>query len=73
MNAVIPILTIRLDGHDRAVPAGTTLAALVIALGHEPLAVTTAVNAEFVPRAARDSRLLRSGDAVLFFQPIVGG
>ena len=73
MNAAKPIVTVRLDGHDRAVPAGTTIAELVTALGHAPQAVTTAVNAEFVPRAARDSRLLRSGDAVLCFQPIVGG
>ncbi|HET6598323.1 MAG TPA: sulfur carrier protein ThiS [Burkholderiaceae bacterium] len=73
MTAAAPVITVRLDGHDHPVPAGTTLAALVLALGHEPEALTTAVNGEFVPRHARDSCLLRCGDAVLFFHPIVGG
>ena len=67
-----PECLIHLDGQPRAVTAGTTLAQLVAALGHEPQAVSTAVNGEFVARTARE-RLLAQGDQVLLFQPIVGG
>lgn len=63
---------IELDGRPHAVPSGSTLAELVAALGHAPEAVTTAVNGEFVARGARE-RMLHSGDAVVLFQPIVGG
>ena len=65
-------LTIQLDGQPREVAAGTTLAQLVAALGHEEKAVSTAVNGEFVARTAR-ARVLAAGDVVLLFQPIVGG
>jgi sulfur carrier protein len=54
------------------VPAGTTLAEVVAALGHEPQAVSTAVNEQFVPRGAR-GQALAEGDSVMLFQPIVGG
>ncbi|MDO5291024.1 MAG: sulfur carrier protein ThiS [Pseudomonadota bacterium] len=63
---------IQLDGQPHAVAFGTTLADLVAALGHAPEAVSTALNGEFVARAARQ-RVLAEGDAVLLFQPIVGG
>jgi len=66
-------LVIRLDGRPHAVPAGSTLAALVETLGHAPDAVATAVNGDFVPRGQRAAQQLRADDAVLFFQPITGG
>jgi sulfur carrier protein len=66
-------VTVLLDGQPHAVPAGCTLAMLVAMLGHPPAAVTTAVNECFVPRGQREQHLLRDGDAVLLFQPIVGG
>lgn len=66
-------LTIQLDGQPRTLAAGSTLAALVEQLGHAPEAVSTAVNGDFVPRGARAERMLGEGDAVLLFQPIVGG
>lgn len=69
----IATITVQLDGAPREVAAGTTLAALMQALGHAPLAMGTAINGDFVPRAQRDQRVLQSGDVVLFFQPIVGG
>ena len=65
-------LTIQLDGQPRMLANGTTLVDLVAALGHTPEAVSTAVNGEFVARGAR-GRVLANGDAVLLFQPIVGG
>ncbi|WP_431777362.1 sulfur carrier protein ThiS [Ottowia caeni] len=67
-----PAVMIKLDGQAREVLAGTTLAQLVAALGHEEKSVSTAVNGEFVARSAR-SRELLEGDTVLLFQPIVGG
>ena len=65
-------LHILLDGLPHAIPAGSTLADVVASLGHAPEAVSTAVNGEFVARHAR-ARVLAEGDAVLLFQPIVGG
>lgn len=73
MSIPAPCVTVQLDGHDHCLPVGTTLAAFVLALGHEAQAVTTAVNGDFVPRPARESCVLRSSDSVLIFQPIVGG
>ena len=66
-------VTLQLDGQPHRVAAGTTLAQLVEQLGHAPERVSTAVNGEFVARGARAGRLLGEGDAVLLFQPIVGG
>ena len=65
--------TITVNGEPRSVDAGATLADLVTALGATPQALATAVNGEFVPRAARASVQLREGDAVFTFQPITGG
>jgi len=64
---------VRLDGRPHEVPDGSTLAALVTALGHAPNAVTTAVDGQFVPRDQREAHVLQAGAAVLLFQPIVGG
>jgi sulfur carrier protein len=55
------------------VPAASTLAALVESLGHAPNKVSTAVNGLFVARGQRQACVLQEGDAVLLFQPIVGG
>ncbi|WP_298437761.1 sulfur carrier protein ThiS [Ottowia sp.] len=66
-------VTVQLDGQPRRLPAGTTLAQLVEQLGHAPQGVSTAVNGEFVARGQRAQRTLGEGDAVLLFQPIVGG
>lgn len=68
-----PTLHIQLDGAPHALPAGSTLADVVAQLGHAPDAVSAAVNGAFVARAARSGCVLREGDAVLLFQPIVGG
>ncbi len=68
----IPAVTIQLDGQPTKLAEGSSLAQLVAALGHEEKAVSTAVNGGFVARTARD-RVLKEGDAVILFQPIVGG
>ena len=66
-------LEITVNGEPRTVEDSATLADLVGALGQAPQALATAVNGEFVPRAARASVQLRAGDAVFTFQPITGG
>ena len=66
-------ITVQLDGQAHPLPRGTTLAQLLDQLGHAPDRVSTAVNGEFVARGARAARVLAEGDAVLLFQPIVGG
>ena len=66
-------ITVVLDGRPRELPPGTTLAELVEQLGHSPETVATAVNGRFAPRGLRGARVLQSGDAVLLFQPLVGG
>jgi sulfur carrier protein len=73
MNTTAESITVLLDGEPRALPQGCTLAMLVASLQHAPTAVTTAVNGAFVPRGQREQHLLQEGDAVLLFQPIVGG
>jgi sulfur carrier protein len=73
MNTVAEIITIALDGQPHPLLAGTTLAALVEQLGHPDNAVSTAVNGQFVARAARSGHVLEESDQVLLFQPIVGG
>lgn len=66
-------IAIRLDDEPLTLPASTSLAALVTQRGLAPQDVATAVNGDFVPRSAREQRLLAAGDQVLFFQPIPGG
>ena len=66
-------LQITLNGEPRTIAEGETLADLVAALGQPPQALATAVNGEFVARAARAETRLRDGDAVFTFQPITGG
>lgn len=66
-------LQITLNGEPRTVAEGDTLADLVAALGQPPQALATAINGEFVARAARAATPLKEGDAVFTFQPITGG
>lgn len=74
MNArPTPTIAVLLDGRPHTLAAGTGLAELVAELGHAPNAVSTAVNGVFVARGQRAACALQEGDAVLLFQPIVGG
>lgn len=66
-------ITVRLDGRNQELPAGSSLADLVELLGHAPTAVATAVDGRFVPRERRAGEILQDRQAVLLFQPIVGG
>ncbi len=68
-----PAIAVTVDGSVHTLPASSTVADLVSALGIAPPSVATAVNGEFVARAARGARRLRDGDRVYFFRPITGG
>jgi len=69
----LTLVALTLDGKPHSVAAGSTLGALVESLGHAPTKVSTAVNGMFVARGQRGEHVLQEGDAVLLFQPIVGG
>lgn len=66
-------VAITVNGERREVPAGETIASLLAQLNIAPQHTATALNGEFVPRARRAAAVLRTGDAVTCFQPIVGG
>jgi len=70
MTAPIDIL---LDGQVRCVAEGSSLQQLMDELGLQPADAGTAVNGQFVPRAARAEHHLQPGDSVLLFRAIVGG
>ena len=72
-SALPPSIPLHLDGQPHAVAPGTTLQGLLASLDNLPAAVATSVNGVFVPRTQRAACVLQAGDAVLLFQPIVGG
>lgn len=65
--------TVTVNGTPHVVSEATTLGTLLAQLGQQTDGVATAVNGEFVPRAARVDRQLGAGDAITCFSPIVGG
>lgn len=65
--------TLRLNGRELPCPPGTTLQDLLAREGLQPERVATALNARFVPRAARADTPLQAGDEVSTFEAIVGG
>ena len=67
------MIAIRLNNETLQMDDGATLAALVARMDKAPAALATAVNGDFVPRDARDQRVLRDGDQVMTFEPITGG
>ena len=66
-------VTVNVDGETQTLRVDTSVAELLARLGHEPESVAVAVNGEFVPRASRCNHVLRDGDQVTCFKPIVGG
>ena len=66
-------ILVSLDGQQQQVPAATALADLLARLSLAPESVATALNGQFVAREARAQALLKDGDQVLLFKPIVGG
>ena len=66
-------VTVSVNGEPQTLHGDTNLADLLARLGHEPGSVAVAVNGDFVPRASRCRHVLRHGDQVACFKPIVGG
>ena len=66
-------IKVQLNGAAHVTHAGATLAELLAALGETPEQCATAVNEAFVARALRATYLLREGDRITCFKPIVGG
>jgi sulfur carrier protein len=58
---------------ERMRTSAPTLAVLVETLGYDAASIATAVNGDFVPRAARAGRALAEGDAVEIVAPRQGG
>ena len=72
MNATAETLEVVVNGAPQSTTA-TTLHDWVRAHGVTSDAVATALNGQFVPRSLRATTALQAGDAILTFQPIVGG
>ncbi len=65
--------TITINGAPFVLLQPSTLADLIGLVGETPEAIATAVNACFVPRRQRHTRVLRDGDAVSCIRQITGG
>jgi sulfur carrier protein len=63
-------LTVNGDPHE---VRSATLDALLVELGYGGRVVATAVNEDFVPRAARAARAITPGDRVEIVAPTQGG
>ncbi|GMU43135.1 MAG: thiamine biosynthesis protein ThiS [Lysobacterales bacterium] len=66
-------LSIRLNGEFRTVPAGSTLAALLVLAGHGERRVAVERNGEIVPRSQHAHTVLADGDRIEIVQAIGGG
>ena len=66
-------ITLTVNGEPREVAPGTTVAALVDALGVGSRGVAVAVNAEVVPRSTWADAGLAAGDAVEVLRAAQGG
>ncbi len=53
--------------------SAATLAELVVQLGHADNAIATALNGEFIPRAARATTMIAQNDRVEIVAPRQGG
>jgi sulfur carrier protein len=66
-------LRVTVNGEEQAVAAGTTVAALVAALGLEPRGIAVAVDGEVVTRSRWASRSLAAGERVEVLSIARGG
>jgi sulfur carrier protein len=64
---------VRVNGEDREVRAGTTVAELLRELGFGDRRVAVALNREVVPRAAHGERRLAAGDRIEILEAVGGG
>lgn len=73
MRADRPALHVRVNGDDRAVAPGTTVADLVATLGLEPRGIAVAVDGEVVTRRRWEDRTLSAGSQVEVLSIAQGG
>jgi thiamine biosynthesis protein ThiS len=66
-------LLIRVNGEERTVAAGASVADLVLALGLGGRRLAVAVNREVVPRASHALHRLAAGDRVEILEAVGGG
>ena len=66
-------LVIKVNGVEREVPLGSTVADLVRAEGLAPNQVAVELNQVLVPRAARAEQVLEQGDGVELVSMVGGG
>jgi len=64
---------VEVNGRPVALPAGSTVAALVEELGFAGRRVAVAVNREVVPRSQYPGRTLEAGDRIEILQAVGGG
>ena len=67
------MIAIRLNGGEREVPAGTTIAQLLQLTGFGERRVAVECNGEIVPRSQHALAELRAGDQIEIVQAIGGG
>lgn len=73
MNSAENTLKIRLNGEERAVAPGTTVASLLVELGLTRPGYAVAVDRAVVPRALHATTELRDGSEVEVIRAVGGG
>jgi sulfur carrier protein len=66
-------LEVVINGQRRGVPPGSSIAALLRSLGHDPRAVAVEHNGEILPRGGFETTLLRRGDRLEIVRFVQGG
>jgi len=66
-------IAVRVNGEDREVRAGITVAELLRELGFGGRRVAVALNREVVPRAAHEERGIAAGDRIEVLEAVGGG
>lgn len=67
------MMTLSVNGEQRAAPEGQTLRAALTEWGYRDKKVAVARNGEFVPRSAYETMVLRDGDCIDVVAPMEGG
>lgn len=66
-------MKVRVNGQERELPDGTTVAELLVELGMGPVGVAVAVDRKVVPRGEHASRALEAGSEVEVIRAVGGG
>ena len=69
----MPDLALTLNGEARAIPAGTTIGALVAQYNLSPQAILVERNGEALPRSEWPARAVIEGDRIEFIRVVAGG